>query len=133
MPSTSLSLYALTACVGCALTACVIGDPPPLTDTTSSPCDDDTGSAVDDTGAALPVEVEVTWQATYLELAITNGDAAESYSFGLTETDVGDPWTGEDCVYGYTSGGTSFTYCHPASVSGVALAYDASHVDVSDS
>jgi hypothetical protein len=83
----------------------------------------DTSETDADTDAdADEIMVEVTWGGTSVSLDITNGTG--SYLWGLAETDPssGDPWTGEDCLYGYGA----YAYCHPTSASGVTLEYGAS-------
>lgn len=65
----------------------------------------------------------VTWGGGSVDLSITDGEG--SYYFGMAETGsscAGAPeycWTGEDCIYGYDT----YLYCHPASATGVSLAY----------
>lgn len=65
----------------------------------------------------------VTWGASSVDLAITDGEG--SYFFGMAETgstcsaNPDDCWTGEDCIFGFGD----YLYCHPASATGVSLAY----------
>ena len=88
--------------------------------------DDTSGSATDGggnsdgggtgDGGGATTTVAVTWSRTGIELDITDGSSA-GYAFGVTETDPSavDPWTGEDCYLGYTTGGGKLLeYCHPA-------------------
>lgn len=68
------------------------------------------------------VSFEADWSASGLVLSVYNGSG--TYTLGLVETDEAspDPWTGEDCAYGYTTGsGTVYLYCHPLSSLGGAL------------
>ena len=94
-------------------------------------CDDkpnETGAgeadADTDSDTDADTEVDVTWGSSSVDLTITNGDATQSYWFGMAEV-VGCPaedcWTGEDCIYGYAG----YAYCHPAATTGVSLAYGA--------
>lgn len=65
----------------------------------------------------------VGWTAAGLTLYVDNG--AGTYTLGMAETDPAspDPWTGEDCFNGYTSGdGTTWLFCHPLGEAGGALA-----------
>lgn len=64
----------------------------------------------------------VTMSSSGVNLEITCG--VGDYEFGMAETDAtsSDPWTGEDCLDGYTTGdGTVYAFCHPADSTGVAL------------
>lgn len=81
----------------------------------------DGGTTGDGGGTALTMDCE--WAGGGLDVTLTGGDSA-GYWVGLAETECGGAacWTGEDCVYGYTTGsGTTYNFCHPASASGVFL------------
>lgn len=94
------------------------------------PGDKDSGDTSGDTDADADGDsdsdadliVEVAWGGSDVTLSITNGSG--SYWWGIAETDPSsdDPWTGEDCLYGY---GGAYYYCHPSSASGVTLSYGA--------
>ncbi len=63
-----------------------------------------------------------SWSASGVQITISGGYG--TYLLGLVETDPGssDPWTGEDCLYGYTlETGELLLYCHPLSESGGAF------------
>lgn len=66
--------------------------------------------------------MDCAWGGGGLTVDIFGGDSA-GYWLGLAETACGgDCWTGEDCVYGYTTGsGTVYSFCHPMSSTGVYL------------
>ncbi len=118
-------------------------EPTPDEDCTNGTDDDGDGDAdCDDSDCAdateCAVETSVAWTSTDIALTITNGDAAATYNWGIAENagdcvDNGWCWTGEDCHLGYTVGTTGQThtagdvlqYCHPASVTGVTIAYGA--------
>lgn len=95
--------------------ACATGKNPEDTD----PAGPDTGDT--DLGSP-PIEVGVEHTGSEIVLTIVNGRGA--YTFGMAETgSSADPWTGEDCLDGYTfNDGTTLRYCHPASADGVVLA-----------
>ena len=75
-------------------------------------CSDKSGDT-GDTGAAAP-SLSVSWGSSSVDLTI--GAGSDWYYFGIAETGTSaDPWTGEDCTYGYTtSDGTNYNYCHLA-------------------
>jgi hypothetical protein len=69
-----------------------------------------------------PPTASVEWGASGLTLEI--GAGGGEYWFGLAQTTGEDPWTGEDCVYGYeSSDGSTLSYCHYAGDSGTFLTY----------
>lgn len=82
----------------------------------------DSDSPIDseDTGDPIPeVSFAVAWDGAGVDISIANGSGG--YTLGLVETTPGspDPWTGEDCLNGYTlGGGNVLLYCHPMSDSG---------------
>lgn len=78
-----------------------------------------TGSVT--TGWEPPV-ASVEWGASGLTLELASGGGA--FWFGLAQTTGDEPWTGEDCVYGYESpDGAYLSYCHDAGESGTFLTY----------
>lgn len=90
----------------------------------------ETGGADDSTGgddSADPCEgqeatFDVAHSSSGVTLTITCGSGG--YEFGMAETDQAsdDPWTGEDCFNGYTTGdGTVYDICHVADSTGVVL------------
>ena len=73
------------------------------------------------TGGGAPT-ASVTWGGASVDVAVAGGPGA--YWFGMAETTgCDDCWTGEDCVYGYSYGGTTYAYCHDAGDTGTSLAY----------
>ncbi len=78
-----------------------------------------------DTGAAAgPSAASVSWGASSVSLTVDGGSG--EYWFGMAEdtTTSTDPWTGEDCVYGYVTGtGSTLAWCHAADTSGTTLTY----------
>lgn len=69
-----------------------------------------------------PPTASVQWGASGLTLELDGmgGD----FWFGLAQTRGDDPWTGEDCVFGYESAdGTTLSYCHYAGETGTFLTY----------
>lgn len=65
---------------------------------------------------------EVTYTSSNVALEIYNGIA--DYEFGMAETDAEspEPWTGEDCLNGYTTGsGVEYLLCHETSSTGIVL------------
>ncbi len=90
------------------------------------------GSDTDDTTVA-EADFSDSWGSSSLDLNITNGDAGASYYFGTAETGCDDPdncWYGEDCIYGDLTG--LYFYCHPASVTGVSLAYGGDYANLNE-
>lgn len=83
---------------------------------------DDTGWGGDDTGGGgggAP-EVNVDQNESGVRLTVQPGGY---YYFGMAETDAGssDPWTGEDCYYGYSTGSDYYQFCHPVDGDGIVL------------
>lgn len=88
-------------------------------DSDSSGGDTDT----DDTNVTEP-GYSVTWGATAVSLDITDGTGATQWGLAEDGGSSADPWTGEDCLNGYTLGdGSVLKYCHDGSASGAELAY----------
>ena len=80
-----------------------------------------TGTGGTTTTGGAPT-ASVTWGASSVDIDVAGGPGA--YWFGIAETaDCDDCWTGEDCVYGYSYGGTTFAYCHDGGDTGTSLAY----------
>ena len=76
---------------------------------------DTSGGGGDGTdGGGGDPSASVSWGGSSVTLNVTDGPGA--YWFGMAETGASDdPWTGEDCLYGYTLGdGTNLSYCHDA-------------------
>ncbi|MCK6505840.1 hypothetical protein L6R53_21040 [Myxococcota bacterium] len=75
--------------------------------------------------------MDCAWGGGGIEVELSGGDPG-GYFFGLAETRTGgDAWTGEDCLYGYTtSSGTVYSYCHPLSAEGGFLVTVESILDV---
>ena len=103
--------------------------------TTSTPVPTDTGTT--DTATATttstvqgdcvpttPFSTTCTWTETAFVLEIVEGPG--NYFLGLAETGtLTEPWTGEDCIYGYTtSDGQFLNWCHDAGDTGTSLTYD---------
>ena len=66
----------------------------------------------------------VDWGGSAVTLAVSGGGS--TYWWGIAETSgSADPWTGEDCVYGYTlsDGSVLGPYCHDAGATGISLSY----------
>lgn len=64
--------------------------------------------------------VSYSWDSYGLSIYIDG--SSSSYYLGMTESADLDPWTGEDCYYGYyTSDGNYYNYCHPMSSTGGEL------------
>ena len=73
------------------------------------------------TGGGAPT-VSVTWGGSSVDIDVAGGPGA--YWFGMAETSgCDDCWTGEDCVYGYSYGGTVLAYCHDGGDTGTNLTY----------
>lgn len=93
---------------------------------------DDTAWGGDDTGGGGGApEVNVDQNESGVRLTVQPGGY---YYFGLAETGSGssDPWTGEDCYYGYTtSDGSYYQYCHTVDGDGLIL-QQASSLDEMD-
>ena len=85
---------------------------------------DDTGVESDaDTDTDSDTDADPTfsesWTGSGVNFTVDGGSG--TYTLGMAETDAAspDPWTGEDCLNGYTlSSGTVLLYCHPLSSSG---------------
>lgn len=79
----------------------------------------DGGSGEGDGGWTDETVMDCRWGGGGLEVILVYG-AEGGYDFGMAETGaVADPWTGEDCYRGYTSGdGVSVGFCHFLSPSG---------------
>ena len=78
-----------------------------------------TGTA---TGSPTTPAFATDWGETAFTIIIAGGPGA--YWFGWAQDDVIDPWTGEDCIYGYTTGsGDTLAYCHDAGDTGTTLTY----------
>jgi hypothetical protein len=61
----------------------------------------------------------VDWGGSAVTLSVSGGGS--TYWWGIAETSSSaDPWTGEDCVYGYTlsDGSVLGPYCHDAGATG---------------
>lgn len=94
------------------------------------PTKGDTGAwGGDDTsGGTSELSFAVTWGSSSVELSISD-DEGRAFWFGMAETNAGcgdECWTGEDCLYGYTSPNTGTTYgpyCHDAGTEGISLTY----------
>ena len=86
-------------------------------------CDSDSAGEGEGEGEGeVTPSFSASWSASGVTISIEDGSG--SYEIGMAETDPAspDPWTGEDCLNGYTTGsGTTYLYCHPASSTGVAL------------
>ena len=69
-----------------------------------------------------PPELSLEWGASGITLELSG--SGDLYWFGMAQTQGDDPWTGEDCVYGYeTAAGTTLSYCHYAGDAGMFLTY----------
>jgi hypothetical protein len=78
-----------------------------------------TGGSSDDTGGGGGdvLDISVNWGADAVTVTF-GAPVSEDHSFGMAETaESDDPWTGEDCLNGYTlSDGTVLgPYCHKVS------------------
>ena len=92
----------------------------------------ETTEADADADADADAEFSVAWNDGSVDLTITNGDATDSYWFGMAETSCDDPancWYGEDCYLGDLSG--TYYYCHPSANGGVSLLYGGDFADLS--
>jgi len=104
-------VFAITFLAGCPGGKCDSGD---------SSCDSAEGEGEGE-GEGDP-SFSDSWSASGVTISITDGSG--TYTLGMAETDPAssDPWTGEDCLDGYTlSDGTVLLYCHPLSSSGGAF------------
>jgi len=106
MKRTLFTLASLSLLAGCFDTG--TGDSGTSTDTTT------------DTQTPAELAATVEWGASSITVTLTGMDDG-GYYFGMAESSAStDPWTGEDCMDGYTTGsGTNYTYCHPVPASGV--------------
>lgn len=71
-----------------------------------------------ETFKGVPV-FQADWNAVGVHITIENGHG--TYTLGMAETDpvTPDPWTGEDCLNGYTSdSGTLYFFCHSLGTTG---------------
>ncbi len=74
-----------------------------------------------DTDTDTDPDFDVTWGASSVDVA--GSDCTGCTEFGLAETGTSDdPWTGEDCLYGY-EGVDATPYCHPFDGASLSLAY----------
>jgi len=79
-----------------------------------------------DTDADTDVDpsFSVDWGPEEVVLSISG--TSQPYWWGITDSSgSADPWTGEDCLYGYvlSDGSTLGPYCHDAGSTGIALTY----------
>lgn len=80
------------------------------------------GESGDPNGDVEGPTFTLNWTSTGLEITIAEG--VGEVEMGLVDTDPlnPQPWTGEDCYYGYTTeDGTTYRYCHPLASTGGAL------------
>lgn len=88
-----------------------------------APADSEAGTGDSDSGlGGDPVAFNAEWNDGGLNFSVFNGEG--NYTLGMAETTRGspDPWTGEDCLNGYTlGGGDVLLYCHPMSSTGGRL------------
>jgi hypothetical protein len=92
----------------------------------------DADADADADGDADPT-FSVDWGGSAVTLAI--GGGTSTYLWGIAETGgSADPWTGEDCAYGYTlsDGSVLGPYCHDAGASGISLTYGGSATDLTE-
>lgn len=83
--------------------------------------DTDGGDDTDD-GHGEGVSFAIAWNPSGLIVEVINGYG--SYELGLADTDPAnpDPWTGEDCLNGYTSSdGETWSLCHQMPPYGTSL------------
>ena len=87
---------------------------PTTTTTTTSP---------DACEPTTPFKASCVWTETAFVISIEGGPGP--YMLGLAETGTQtEPWTGEDCVWGYTTTeGTLLSWCHDAGDVGTSLTY----------
>ena len=97
---------------------------------------EDTATETTDTADTEEVVVAdpsfaVSWGDSSVSLSITDAADGASYYWGIAENGATGGWTAEDCFMGYElEDGTNLTYCHPASATGVELAFGAGPFDV---
>ena len=80
-----------------------------------------------------PSAFAVSWGSDSVTLSMTGGDS--TYYWGMAETTAStDAWTGEDCIYGYTTADdTTYAWCHPATADGdTTLDYGADPTDLDE-
>ena len=86
----------------------------------TSPPDSDSASASEGEGEGDSLQVD--WDASGLTVTLPSGYAITRLGMAETDPSSFDPWTGEDCVRGYTqSDGSTLLYCHPVAGSSLTL------------
>ncbi len=91
-------------------------------DSGDSACGGESGEGEGEGEGEVDPTFSSSWSSSGVTISIENGSG--SYTLGMAETDPAspDPWTGEDCLDGYTlSTGEVLLYCHGLSSSGGAL------------
>ena len=76
------------------------------------------------------VSAFVTWNTSSVDLSFLLYDESAAYFFGMAQGgSINNRWTGEDCLYGFSTPEQDYTYCHPAQL-GISLSYGASYNDI---
>ena len=72
----------------------------------------------------------VTWNDATIDLSFLIYDEGAAYFFGMAQSgNINNRWTGEDCLYGFSTPEQDYMYCHPAQL-GISLSYGASYNDI---
>jgi hypothetical protein len=103
-------------------------------DTAGGDADTDSDSDSDsDSDADSDPVFDVAWGDLGLTFSV-DGESG-TFNLGIAETAASeDPWTGEDCLNGYSLGnGDVLLYCHDDLSDGDTLAYNGSPVDLDES
>lgn len=73
---------------------------------------------MDGGSTATDLDLACAWDGEGLNVSISGG-TSPGYFLGMAETGTSDPWTGEDCYQGFTTGsGSTLQYCHELAPSG---------------
>ena len=91
---------------------------PGATERDGDEVDNDCDGDVDEGGGSDELSFEAVWTSDstgdILDIVVTGGSGTYTLGWVESEPGVSDPWTGEDCLNGYTaSDGTLYLYCHP--------------------
>ncbi|MEC7948275.1 MAG: hypothetical protein VX265_11980 [Myxococcota bacterium] len=114
----------LTIAAALAMTGLVACTDKDSSDSAAATTGGTTATGTTATGTTGPADPTFTtdWGDTAFTITIAGGPGA--YWFGWAQNTANDPWTGEDCVYGYTTGaGDTLAYCHDAGDTGTTLTY----------